>query len=387
MDLTEALLQWYRANARDLPWRHTREPYPVWVSEIMLQQTRVAAVIGYYTRFMEAFPSVEALAEASEEALLSLWQGLGYYSRARNLQKAAKEIVKRGGFPDTYEGLLSLPGIGSYTAGAIASAAFGLPTPAVDGNVLRVMSRLMDNHRDILSPQVRRGIEAQVGELFPEADEDRRIFNQSLMELGATVCVPNGPPRCDGCPVAGRCLGRERGTAPDLPVRAAKKERRIENRTVFVIRKENRVALRKRPGGGLLAGLWEFPNTEGTLTEAEAAETLKAWGLTVTEWRGKLNAKHIFTHVEWRMSGYLVSVTDADAGKAGANRAKTGADTGKFVWTDGAQLREYAIPSAFGRYREAAEEWIADASQTSDANGIAETSRTPDANPVTEESV
>ncbi|MBR0280559.1 MAG: A/G-specific adenine glycosylase [Oscillibacter sp.] len=366
MDLTEALLQWYRANARDLPWRHTREPYPIWVSEIMLQQTRVAAVVGYYTRFLEAFPTVEALAEASEEALLSLWQGLGYYSRARNLQKAAKEIVKRGGFPDTYEGLLSLPGIGSYTAGAIASAAFGLPTPAVDGNVLRIMSRLMDNHGDILSPQVRRGIEAQVKEMFPEAEEDRRIFNQALMELGATVCVPNGPPRCESCPVASYCLGRERGTALELPIRAAKKERRIEDRTVFVILNENRVALRKRPGRGLLAGLWEFPNTAGTLTETEAAETLKAWGLTVADWRGKLNAKHIFTHVEWRMSGYLVSVT--------------GADAGKFVWADAVELREYAIPSAFGRYREAASDWIAEASRTPDTNGITDANQTTEEN-------
>ena len=358
-NVTEALLSWYRANARDLPWRRTRGPYPVWVSEVMLQQTRVAAVVGYYTRFLEAFPTVEALAEAPEERLLSLWQGLGYYSRARNLHKAAQEIVKRGGFPKTYEGLLSLPGIGGYTAGAIASAAFGLPAPAVDGNVLRVMSRLTDNHGDILSPQVRRGIEAQVSAIFPEADEDRRIFNQALMELGATVCVPNGPPRCECCPVAGYCFGRERGTALELPVRAPKKERRIENRTVFVILREGRVALRKRPGRGLLAGLWEFPNAEGALTEAEAAEKLQAWGLTVTSWRGKRNAKHIFTHVEWRMSGYLVTVAGADSGK-------TGADGGKFVWADAVELREYAIPSAFGRYREAAEEWIAEANQAAE---------------------
>ena len=340
--LTAALLSWYRANARDLPWRHTRDPYCIWVSEIMLQQTRVAAVIGYYNRFLQAFPTVKALADASEEELLSLWQGLGYYSRARNLRKAAKIIAERGDFPDTYQELLTLPGIGAYTAGAIASAAFGRPVPAVDGNVLRVMSRLKDNHGDILSPAVRRGIESQVQELFPDADEDIRIFNQALMELGATVCVPNGPPQCERCPAAAHCLARERGTALELPVRAPKKERRVEDRTVFVFLRDERVALRKRPGRGLLAGLWEFPNTEGTLSETEAAERVASWGLSVSDWRGKLNATHIFTHIEWRMTGYLLAVT--------------GADNQSFQWLDAQELQTYAIPSAFARFRGAAAE-------------------------------
>ena len=281
--MTNALLSWYRANARDLPWRHTRDPYRIWVSEIMLQQTRVAAVVGYYHRFLQAFPNVEALADAPEEKLLSLWQGLGYYSRARNLRKAAQIVKERGAFPDTYQELLALPGIGAYTAGAIASAAFGRPVPAVDGNVLRVMSRLNDNHGDILSPKVRRGIESQVKALFPDADADIRVFNQALMELGATVCVPNGPPQCERCPVAAHCLARERGTALQLPVRAPKKARRVEDRTVFVLCRDNRTALRKRPGRGLLAGLWEFPNTEGTLSETEAAEVVKTWGLSVSD--------------------------------------------------------------------------------------------------------
>ena len=339
-----ALLAWYRENARDLPWRHTREPYPIWVSEIMLQQTRVSAVIGYYTRFLEAFPTVNALADASEEELLSLWQGLGYYSRARNLRTAARAIAERGGFPDTYEGLLALPGIGAYTAGAIASAAFGRRTPAVDGNVLRVMSRLTDNHGDVLSPKVRRGIEAEVREGFPESEEDARIFNQALMELGATVCVPNGAPRCGECPASAYCLGRERGTAAALPVRAPKKERRVEDRTVFVLLRGDKTALRKRPGRGLLAGLWEFPNVEGTLSEAEAAEAVKSWGLSVSDWRGKLNATHIFSHIEWRMTGYVLSVT--------------GADAQNFAWASGRELQTYAIPSAFARFRAAASEAV-----------------------------
>ncbi|MBQ6986716.1 MAG: A/G-specific adenine glycosylase, partial [Oscillibacter sp.] len=246
-DFAAPLLDWYRRAARDLPWRHTRDPYCIWVSEVMLQQTRVAAVVGYYARFLDAFPTVDALAAASEDALLSRWQGLGYYSRARNLHRAAREIARRGGFPETAAELRTLPGIGAYTAGAIASAAFGERVPAVDGNVLRVMSRLTDNHGDILTPSVRREIEAEVSARFPASTDAARIFNQALMELGATVCVPNGPPKCGECPVAGQCLGRARGTAETLPVRAAKKARRVEERTVLVLCRGGKTALRKRP--------------------------------------------------------------------------------------------------------------------------------------------
>ena len=193
--LPEPLLGWYRENARDLPWRHTEDPYRIWVSEIMLQQTRVAAVLGYYARFLAVFPTVEALAEADEERLMKLWEGLGYYSRARNLQKAAREITALGGFPDTYDGLLALPGIGDYTASAIAAAAFGRREPAVDGNVLRVMTRLTDCHDDISDPKTKRAVRAALAEVMPEEPADIRIFNQAMMELGATVCGPNTAPR------------------------------------------------------------------------------------------------------------------------------------------------------------------------------------------------
>ena len=223
--LPEPLLGWYRENARDLPWRHTEDPYRIWVSEIMLQQTRVAAVLGYYARFLAVFPTVAALAEADEELLMKLWEGLGYYSRARNLQRAAKEITALGGFPDTYDGLLALPGIGDYTASAIAAAAFGRREPAVDGNVLRVMTRLTDCHDDISDPKTKRAVRAALAEVMPEEPADIRIFNQAMMELGATVCGPNTAPRCDDCPVSGLCLGRQRGTAEILPVKKAKKER------------------------------------------------------------------------------------------------------------------------------------------------------------------
>ena len=340
--LRERLLNWYRANARDLPWRRTRDPYRIWVSEIMLQQTRVAAVLGYYARFLEAFPTVECLAAAEEEHLLKCWEGLGYYSRARNLQKAARVVTEQygGQFPADFRLLKTLPGIGEYTAGAIASAAFGLPAPAVDGNVLRVMTRLTDCHEDITLPAVK----AQAGEWaashMPEEPEDIRVFNQALMELGATVCAPNTTPRCEVCPLAELCLGRLRGTAETLPVKAAKKPRRAEEMTVYLLERDGRIALRKRPGEGLLAGLWEFPNVAGALEETAAARPVEAWGLAAVEWKKKLTAKHIFTHREWHMTGYVLQVT--------------GEDNGGFLWVDAEGLEACAVPSAFARYLEEA---------------------------------
>ncbi len=336
------LLAWFRANARDLPWRRTEDPYRIWVSEIMLQQTRVAAVLGYYARFLTAFPSVEALANAPEDRLMKLWEGLGYYSRARNLQKAAKTVAENGGFPDTYQGLLALPGVGDYTASAIASAAFGRREAAVDGNVLRVVTRLTDCHEDILDPKTKKTIREQVQAIMPEEPADIRIFNQATMELGATVCVPNGPPKCDVCPARDFCLGRIRGTAETLPVKKAKKARRVEEKTVFLLLREDRVALRRRPDTGLLAGLWEFPNVEGALDEESAPAAVSAWGLEPKAWRNKLAAKHIFTHVEWHMTGYTLEVA--------------GDGPSEFVWVDAAELESHAVPSAFARYYGAARE-------------------------------
>ncbi len=339
---TPPLLAWYRANARDLPWRKTADPYRVWVSEIMLQQTRVAAVLGYYARFLEAFPSVEALADAPEERLMKLWEGLGYYSRARNLQKAAKAVVERGGFPDTYEGLIELPGIGDYTASAIAAAAFGRREAAVDGNVLRVVTRVTDCRGDILDPKTKKAVRDQVQAVMPTAEADIRIFCQATMELGATVCVPGGPPKCDVCPVRDLCLGRIRGTAESLPVKKPKKARKMEEKTVFLLLREGQAALRRRPGTGLLAGLWEFPNAEGALDEEAAPAQVTAWGLEPKQWKNKLTARHIFTHVEWHMTGYTLEVA--------------GNGPEEFEWVDLDGLEAHAVPSAFARYYAEAKE-------------------------------
>ena len=332
------LLMWYRENARVLPWRTHPTPYRVWVSEIMLQQTRVAAVLDYYRRFLEAAPTVADLAALPEDALMKLWQGLGYYSRARNLQKAARQIMEQfsGVFPNTYEDIRSLAGVGDYTASAIASAAFGRREAAVDGNVLRVVMRLTDCRDDIADPKVKKAVRAQIQAVMPEAEADIRVFNQATMELGATVCAPNGPPRCLECPAMAFCKGRLRGTAEDLPVKGAKKPRRVEEKTVFLLVRDGKIALRKRPGTGLLAGLWEFPNVEGALDEAAAGAAVSVWGLEPRRWESRLTAKHIFTHVEWHMTGYTLEV----AGDGPAD----------FVWADAGALSDRAVPSAFGRY-------------------------------------
>ena len=332
------LLQWYHENARVLPWRSDPTPYHVWVSEIMLQQTRVAAVLGYYARFMEALPAVADLAAVEEDKLMKLWQGLGYYNRARNLQKAARQIVEEHGgvFPDTYEAIRALAGVGDYTAGAVASIAFGRRVPAVDGNVLRVAARVADIRENIMDPKVRR----RMSELMAAAVPSDRpgTYNQALMDLGATVCLPNGKPLCDACPLLTLCEAHRLGLEEVLPVREKKAPRRVEELTMYLLVRNGRVALRKRPDRGLLAGLWEFPHVSGNLGEDAAGEPVAGWGLTPLEWRERLAARHIFTHVEWRMTGYLLTVS--------------GPGPEEFFWADREALEGLAVPSAFGRFLE-----------------------------------
>lgn len=330
------LLQWYRENARVLPWRSDPTPYHVWVSEIMLQQTRVAAVLDYYRRFMEALPTVADLAAVEEDRLMKLWQGLGYYNRARNLQKAARQVTEDfgGAFPDTYEGLLTLSGVGEYTAGAIASIAFGVPVPAVDGNVLRLAARITGSCLDVLDAKNRKAFRNWMAAAMSQ--ERPGAYNQALMDLGATVCLPSGAPLCGDCPAGDFCIARQEGCQARLPVRSPKREKRTEHLTVFLLRRGAAAALRQRPDTGLLAGLWEYPHVPGTLTEAEAARQLQMWGVNPTKWTKKLSARHIFTHVRWEMTGYVVEVN--------------GLGPGDWLWAEAQQRERLAIPSAFEKF-------------------------------------
>lgn len=337
--IVSPLLDWYTRNARSLPWRDEPTPYRVWISEIMLQQTRVEAVKPYFARFLAALPDVPALAGVPEQQLMKLWEGLGYYSRARNLQKAARVMAEQygGNLPADYEALLGLPGIGPYTAGAVASIAFGIPVPAVDGNVLRVVMRLTAGRDDIADPAVKRAVERCMAEVLPK---DRPgDFNQAMMELGATVCGPGGEPKCLVCPLNALCEGYRQGVARELPVKAKKKARRVEERTVFLLVEGGELALLRRAENGLLAGLWELPSVEGKLGPEGAAEVLQAWGAQPMAVKPMLAAKHIFTHVEWRMTGYWVTLKKRPAG---------------FTWAGREALKEeYALPSAFRAYLDA----------------------------------
>ena len=339
--LSGPLLQYYDAGRRILPWREEPTAYRVWVSEIMLQQTRVEAVKPYFARFMEALPDIKSLAEAEEEQLLKLWEGLGYYSRVRNLGKAAKQIVAEygGKMPSTVEELLKLPGIGSYTAGAISSIAYGRVAPAVDGNVLRVMSRIFKDDRDILNTQVKKDWESL---LTHTMSKDRPgDFNQAMMEVGAMVCVPNGAPKCHICPFENICQAHLCGEELKYPYKAPKKQRVIEERTILILRDENKTALVKRPEKGLLAGMYEFPILDGHVVEEAVVTYLKERGLD-TLWITPLeDAKHIFTHKEWHMKGYMVRVDEL-------TRGETPAD---WIFVEPKETeKNYPIPSAYARY-------------------------------------
>ena len=332
------LLEWYGREARDLPWRRETSPYRTWISEMMLQQTRVDTALPYFRRFMEEVPDIPALAAIDEERLMKLWQGLGYYNRARNLRKAAGIIVREHGgeLPGDIRTLKSLPGIGDYSGGAIASIAFGARVPAVDGNVLRVFARITGDPRDIAGSAFRKEIVALVEELLP--DKAVGDFNQALMELGALVCLPNGEPLCSRCPVSGLCRAFAEQTTSVIPFKAAPKKRRVERKTILLIEKDGRYALRKREDTGLLGGLWEFPNVEGDLREEDCRVELEKLAVVPKEIRPLPPSKHIFSHVEWLMQGYAVHAEPA-----------AGAST--LIWAAPEELLEiYSIPTAFKDY-------------------------------------
>ncbi len=305
-ELAKLLTDWYRKNARNLPWRGTGDPYRIWISEIMLQQTRIEAVKDYYERFTEAFPTLTALAEASEETVLKAWEGLGYYSRARNLHRTAKICEERfgGKLPESFAELLKLPGIGRYTAGAVASIAFGENVPAVDGNVLRVLCRVLGDSRNVLEPPMRTEAEECLRE---HPKEDPGGFNEAVMELGETVCLPGGKPLCGGCPLRDLCTACLEGRESELPVRLAKTGKKTEEWTVLRIVCRGRLALEQRPARGLLAGLWLLPMLPGKLTREELPAALAARFGKLPEGTEPVplgEAKHVFTHRIWRMTGF-----------------------------------------------------------------------------------
>ncbi|MBO5892600.1 MAG: A/G-specific adenine glycosylase [Oscillospiraceae bacterium] len=334
-NLPEALLPWYEASKRDLPWRKTKEPYPVWLSEIMLQQTRVEAVKGYFHRFLQEIPDIAALANCDDEILHKLWEGLGYYSRVRNLKKAAQVIVNQHGgvFPREYAAVRALPGIGDYTAGAICSICYDLPTPAVDGNVLRVISRLTEDATPIDQPALKNRVREELAKVYSVRAGD---FTQALMELGATVCGPNRKPDCEQCPCRNFCGGYLHGTAEQFPVRPEKKGRKQENMTVLILSCDGSYALRKRGNSGLLAGLWEFPHVPGKLETGDALAVLESMGLKPKDLRRQADKKHIFTHIQWNMRGYYLELSEPG---------------GDFSWLTAEEIRQSAaLPTAFRQF-------------------------------------
>ena len=335
--LPGALLPWYRENRRELPWRADREAYHIWLSEIMLQQTRVEAVKGYYTRFLDRLPAISALAACDDDLLHKLWEGLGYYSRVRNLKKAAQVIMADHGgtFPANYDAIRALPGIGDYTAGAISSIAFNDPRAAVDGNVLRVISRLTDDATPIDSPAYKNLVRTRLEEIYPpEAGE----FTQALMELGATLCGPNWKPRCEECPCRDFCRAHLHGTAENLPVKTPKKKRKTEEKTVFILSCDGAYAICKRPDTGLLAGLWQFPDAPGLMDTAQAIAWLEERGIHPRELLRQTQRKHIFTHIEWKMRGFYLEVKEPGGG---------------FVWRPAQEIEaEAALPTAYRQFWE-----------------------------------
>ncbi len=335
--LPDTLLPWYKQNARELPWRQDTEPYHVWISEIMLQQTRVEAVWAYYLRFLEQLPGIRDLAEVSESQLFKLWEGLGYYNRARNLQKAARMIETQygGHFPNQYENIRALPGIGPYTAGAIASICFNQPYAAVDGNVLRIITRMTENDAPIDRMQTKTEIAAQLEKVYPKNNCGQ--FTQALMELGATICTPKSP-KCTECPANGFCRAYANGTVPQYPVKQPKKDKRLENRTVFLLQCGEQYAITKRTESGLLSGLWQLPNVLGEMDVNHALNTADTFGVQPVELYKQMHRVHIFTHIKWQMTCYHILC---------ANK------TSDFVWATAQELQtDYALPTAFRMFFE-----------------------------------
>lgn len=336
-EMTTPIVEWYQKNKRELPWRKEKNPYHIWLSEIMLQQTRIEAVKRYYERFLKELPTILSLAEVEEEKLLKLWEGLGYYNRARNLKKAAIVIQEKydGKMPKMYQELIQLPGIGEYTAGAIASIAYDEKVPAVDGNVLRVVSRVVGSKKDVLENRTKKEFTEKLKQIMPEQAGD---FNEGLMELGELICIPNGEPLCTKCPLKEICTARKEGVTDEIPVRNQKVKRKRQEKTVFLFQSENKIAIRKREKTGLLAGMYEFPNIDKKIKLEEINEILKQWNLRGSKPENIGTHHHIFSHIEWDMIGYKVQVENENK---------------EFIWVKKEEiLKDYPIPGAFVPFRE-----------------------------------
>ena len=371
------LTGWFAENRRYMPWREDPTPYHVWVSEIMLQQTRVDTVLPYYFRFMEALPDLKSLAECEEERLLKLWEGLGYYSRVRNLQKAAITVLAEygGNLPKDPAALQKLPGIGSYTAGAILSIAFGLPEPVVDGNVLRVIMRVNGCYDDIKAPETKKKLENELREFLLKEGCDPSAFNQGLMELGALICVPNGKPLCASCPVKAACEAQKMGLTEVLPVTGARESHKNAQITVLILKDGKTIGIRKNSEKGLLSGLYGLPRLEGHLSPDEIIKLLSEAGYQPGSVKPLPSAKHVFTHITWEMNAYLVELEGPapDAAKTdifngptdkSAGRNPEGGETGdKDTWNrENAELtdlrfvdvetleRDIPLPQAFRKW-------------------------------------
>ncbi len=325
------LLNWYQQNKRDLPWRKDQNPYHVWISEIMLQQTRIEAVIGYYDRFIKRLPSIQDLAQINDDELLKLWEGLGYYTRARNLKKAAIMIMEEydGIFPNTFEQIMSLPGIGEYTASAIGSICFSLKEVTIDGNVLRVYMRLQNCYDNVDDLKIRRKVRNELQKIMPEEAGD---FNQALMELGETICLPNGIPKCSECPLKNFCKSYQNDTYLELPIKNKKKDKKEEKYTILLFYYKSQFVLEKRKESGLLQNLWQFPNIQGHLTKKQLENYLKENKIKFLKVKKSVSYTHIFTHKRWNMISYMVELDKNDY---------------NMNWNDLKTLKEKAIPTAF----------------------------------------
>lgn len=352
--ITENLLNWYDLNRRILPWRVNRTPYGTWISEIMLQQTRVAAVIPYYEKFLHTFPDLSSLASADEDRVYKIWEGLGYYSRAKNLIAGARFCLEHfgGTLPADYETLLTVPGIGPYTAGAIASLAFGQAVPAVDGNVIRVASRLYAWFVSPQDPKARVRIADRIGALLPE---DRPgDFNEALMDLGASVCIP-GKPDCPNCPLSNFCEGFMLGKQKDLPLKKAKKDKPTKEYTIVVLTVDDHVFIRKRPDTGLLSNLYEFPHYPGYLHPGELEDTLLSdFGLPrcrIVSIESLGGASHEFSHLRWEMEGYHIKCSEPH--EKSALPLPLSEDAGEGAFYPVREAKKLAFPSALKVYKSA----------------------------------